>query len=99
MESALPARERAGTRARDLVVSPRASAWCVARSDEAYLVYTVEGRPVDLDLSKATGSFELTWVDGVSGAAQREPRRVLAGRVVTLTPPRQVPSAAWLSRR
>jgi hypothetical protein len=99
VESGVPAVERESTAPVDLVVSPRDSAWCVARPGRTYVVYSVEGRAVTLDLSTATGRFVLTWVDGATGAVNGVAEPVIAGRVVTLTPPRaSVPWVAWLSR-
>jgi hypothetical protein len=99
VEAGVPAAAREGTAGSDLVVSPRESAWCVARPGQVYLVYSVEGRAAALDLSKTTGQFTLTWVDGATGAVTRAAEPVASGRVVTLTPPRAGrPWAAWLSR-
>jgi hypothetical protein len=65
-----------------------------------YVIYTMDGRPVALDLARATGSFALAWVDGSTGAVQPVAEAVVGGRVVTLTPPGVAgrPWVAWLYR-
>jgi hypothetical protein len=100
VERAVPSEVRKGAVASDLVVSPRASAWCVTSPDRTrILVYSVEGSPVTLDLSKVAGRFALTWVDDTDAAPRPAADAVAGGRVVTLTPPTSRPSAAWLVRR
>jgi hypothetical protein len=100
VELAVPANARAAARAADLVRTPRDTAWCIASPGTTYLVYSIDGRAVDLDLSAAQGTYAVTWIDASTGAARKGPARVAAGRIVTLVPPAPGtgPWAAWLVR-
>jgi len=100
VELAVPAGARAAARAADLVRTPRDTAWCIASPGTTYLVYSIDGRAVDLDLSAAQGTYAVTWIDASTGAARKGPARVAAGRIVTLVPPTPGtgPWAAWLVR-
>jgi hypothetical protein len=90
---------RAATRDADLVRSPRESSWCTARAGQDYVVYSVEGRSVALDLSGAPGPFTLTWISGQS-ASTAGLTTVNGGRLVTLDPPETgKPWVAWLTRQ
>jgi hypothetical protein len=73
----------------------------MARHGQTYLVYTMAGRVVSLDLSKAVGSYSVTWIDESGGPAQASRHTVSGGRIVTLEPPAAAagkPWVAWLSR-
>jgi hypothetical protein len=101
VERAIPSSVRAATRPADLVRSNPDTAWCMARSGQTYLVYTMAGRAVQLDLSKAGGSYSVTWIDESGGLAQAPRQIVSGGRIVTLEPPATAagkPGVAWLSR-
>jgi hypothetical protein len=100
VERHVPAAARRGLGPTDLVRSNRESAWCVARPNDAYLIYSVGGRDVDLDLSSARGTFSVSWIDAATGAATRSTATIAAGHTVSITPPTGVigPWAAWLVR-
>ena len=101
VERQIPASARAATRPVDLVRSNQDTAWCMARPGQTYLVYTMAGRAVQLDLSKAGGSYSVTWIDDSGSPAQVSPQTVSGGRLVTLEPPAASagkPWVAWLSR-
>ncbi len=73
VERQVPANVRAATRPADLVRSNQDTAWCMARPGQTYLVYTMAGRVVSLDLSKAGGSYSVTWIDESGGPARDIP--------------------------
>jgi hypothetical protein len=101
VERVIPARVRGSTRPADLVRTNRDTAWCMARSGETYLVYSMAGRPVQLDLSRVRGSFSVTWIDGSDGRPRASGRAVSGGGLVTLEPsgaPAGGSWVAWLSR-
>jgi hypothetical protein len=78
------------------------SAWSMAAHGKAYLVYSVTGEPVDLDLGGDPGVFTLAWVDPTDGAMHPATSSVSGGTTVTLSPPSSAakhPWAAWLTRR
>jgi hypothetical protein len=102
LEQAIPAAVRARTRPAPLVRNQPASAWCMAAPGQAYLVYSMAGEAVDLDLSADTGSFTLAWVDPDTGQLKAAPQSVVAGQTTALVPPRtgtNLPWVAWLVRR
>ncbi len=100
VERHVPATTRAGLRPTDLVRGPRESAWCVARPNDAYLIYSVDGRSVDLDLSGVQGTYAVAWIDATAGSATRGTMAVASGRLVSVAPPAGVsgPWAAWMTR-
>ena len=74
----------------------------MAAPGAAYLVYSMAGEAVELDLARETGAFVLTWLNGEGGTPTRPSELVRAGAVVTLTPPSDGPKrpwVAWLARR
>jgi hypothetical protein len=102
VERLVPAEARAATRPADLVRAPRATAWCLARRGGAYLVYTMAGEPVTLDLTGDPSAYAVRWVDGESGSAIDAPTPVKGGTIVTLEPPLSGtgrPWIAWLVKR
>jgi len=101
VESLIPAKVRASTRQADIVLTSRDTAWCMARRGQTYIVYSMDGRAVQLDLSKVGGSYSVTWLDESGGPAQASRHTVSGGRIVTLEPPAAAagkPWVAWLSR-
>lgn len=101
IEKTIPAAARAQTRASMLVQSPRATSWAMAAKGRAYLVYTLAGDAVTLDLTSDHGSFKVAWLDGSTGELGAAREAVVAGNVVTLAPPTtdtKRPWVAWLTR-
>jgi hypothetical protein len=101
VERAIPAATRAATRPADLLRSNQDTSWCLAHSGETYIVYSMVGRAVQLDLSAAGGSYSVTWIDQSGGPAQASRQTVPGRQVVTLGPPVSLagkPWVAWLAR-
>lgn len=99
IESTIPAAARRGLAPTSLVRAPRESAWCVARTGDALLVYSVNGAAVDLDLTQEAVAYDVQWV--LTSAASNTPAsRVAGGAAVKLSPPAgsSGPWAAWLTR-
>lgn len=107
VESIVAREARAWMRPLPVVRAPRESAWATGRDGAGYLVYSVEGREVTLDLSADEGDYLVTWIAAapVSTAAAAPvpataPVRLKGGAVVTVSPPAGLtgPLAAWLRR-
>jgi hypothetical protein len=101
IEKAIPAAARAKTRPAAVVQSPRATSWAMAAPGSAYLVYTLAGEPVTLDLTAEKAALKLAWLDSSTGELRPAPESVVAGKVVTLTPPAtdaKRPWVAWLTK-
>jgi len=99
VESLIPALVRAATRPAPLVRTGLDSSWCMARRGGTYVVYTLAGGAVALDLSADPGTYSVSWVDAETGSLGRAPQTVRGGRVVTLQPPvAGRPTVAWLER-
>lgn len=101
IETHIPSALRAQTRPAALLRNHRDSAWCMAAPGRAYLVYSMNGQAVDLDLSTDTGTFDLAWLDSATGRLAPAPTPITASAAVTLTPPApesRRPSIAWLTR-
>ncbi|MEM0925123.1 MAG: DUF5060 domain-containing protein [Planctomycetota bacterium] len=66
------------------------SRYCLAKSDEAYVVYLPDGGTHSLDLGSATGRFDVTWFNPRDGGAlqRSKVKQVSGGSEVSLgTPP------------
>ena len=101
LEKAIPRALRGQTRPADLVRDPVATAWCMAAPGSAYLVYTLAGEAVSLDLAGERGRFSLAWLDSASGELGRAGETIAAGQTVRLAPPPATgprPWVAWLTR-
>jgi len=98
----IPAAARAQTRPAALLRNHIDTAWAMAAPGRAYLVYSMAGAAVDLDLSGDSGRFTLAWLDSGGGPLQTVAQPITAGATVTLTPPATStnrPWVAWLERR
>ena len=74
---------REGSIPAPLVRRPADSAWAMAATGRAYLVYTMTGEAVDFDLAGDQGDFHLAWLDSASGEL-RAAGSVTAGKIVEL---------------
>lgn len=100
IERSIPSALRAATRPAPLLRNHLDSAWCMAAPGRAYLIYTMAGEPVNLDLSAETGKFSVAWLDSATGELRRTDP-VAANRIITLSPPATAtnrPWVAWLTR-
>lgn len=73
--------------------------FCLAAKGEAYVVYLPEGGKVELDLSGASGTYDLRWYDPRNGGRlQRgDTRRVSGGSKVSLGNPPGDASSDWVA--
>ena len=102
IEKNIPSAARALTRSAALVRGAPATSWCMAAPGKAYLVYTMAGEAVELDLTHDTGNFALAWIDSASGELRAAAEQVVGGKIAALTPPvadARRPWVAWLTRR
>jgi hypothetical protein len=97
LEKSIPAAARAATRPAPVVRNHADAAWAMAAPGKAYLVYSMAGETVDLDLSADTGRFTLTWLDSASGEL-RAAGPVTAGGTITLAPPAPDSHRPWVAR-
>lgn len=71
----------------------KGQAWCLAQENRTYVVYFREGDAATLDLKKASGSYQLKWLDPVSGESILSDVQVIdAGQAVRLNKPHQINS-------
>jgi hypothetical protein len=101
LEAAIPGEVRASTRPADLVREPRDTAWAMAAAGEGYVVYTMAGEPVVLDLSADPHRYAVSWVDE-SGTRVAPAGEIRGGGVVRLAPLAATagrPAVAWLTRQ
>lgn len=105
VERAIPAAERARTRPAPLVRGAATTAWAMAAPGAAYLVYSMNGDAVELDLAgePAAARFAVTWIRAETIEPRAAPDTVAGGGAVRLVPPAGeaagLPAAAWLTRR
>ena len=86
IEQAVPRTVRQNMRPADLVRSHADTSWCMAGRD-GFLLYTMSGEAVDLDLAAARGAYSVSWLDSATGALKASGAPVAGGRVVTVAPP------------
>jgi hypothetical protein len=97
IEQTIPRGVREQTAPAPLVRNHADAAWCMARPGETYLVYTMTGDAIELDLSTDEHEYTLSWIDSSTGSARKDPARVRGGRLVTLAPPAANTSRAWVA--
>ena len=73
--------------------------FCLAQTDQIYLVYLPSGGSTELDLSAASGRFQVRWFDPREGGRLRlgSTRRVRGGSKVSLGTPPNRPDQDWLA--
>ena len=105
IEKSIPAADRAQTRAAPLVRTHAASTWAMAAPGSAYLVYSLVGEPVELDLTADRATYTVAWLDSATAELRSVTTPIAGGKSVTLTPPAsgtadaKRPWVAWLTRR
>jgi hypothetical protein len=75
------------------------SRYAFAKANDVYLVYLPSGGTVNLDLSRATGAFNVSWFDPRNGGALKagSVRTVNGGANVPLGTPPDNPNEDWLA--
>jgi len=73
--------------------------YCFAKSGDLYLVYLPSGGPSDLDLSKVTGQFRVTWFDPRNGGPLQKGAiaSVKGGAMVSIGQPPGASTDDWLA--
>lgn len=97
VEKAFPVADRAKLRAASVVRTHPESAWAEAAPGSAYMVYDLNGLPVDLDLGTDNATFSVTWLDTASGQTSTAGEAIAGGKVATLTPPTPDTKHAWVA--
>jgi hypothetical protein len=72
------------------------SRYCFAKPEELYLVYLPNGGSTDLDLSAASGEFNIAWFDPRNGGQLQTSTRIKGGGKVPLGEPPAEPQEDWL---
>jgi hypothetical protein len=72
--------------------------WALAEPGRHYLVYAGAAEKLRLDLSKAPGTYTMSWVDRQTGALRPARLSVEGGRLVDLPAPGSVPGIMWLKQ-
>jgi hypothetical protein len=74
------------------------SKYCLAKTDDIYVVYLPEGVTTELDLKDAKGEFSVSWFNPRSGGAliASDIKQVLGGKAVTLGQPPKESDQDWV---
>jgi hypothetical protein len=97
LEKVVPGVLRARTKPAPLLRAHLDTAWSMAAPGQAYLVYSMAGAAVELDLSADRNTYSLTWI-GATGP-QPGTQSARGGVVVQLAPPQPgQPWVAWLQK-
>jgi Putative collagen-binding domain of a collagenase len=51
----------------DELITSDMPTWCLAEPGQTYLIYTMHGGPMELNLNAVTGSFSAQWFDPRTG--------------------------------
>ncbi len=62
------------------------SVYCLAKSNEVYLVYLPQGGSTELDMSGAIGEFEFSWFNPRNGGSENADA-IVAGKTIVLSAP------------
>jgi hypothetical protein len=73
--------------------------WALAEPGRNYLVYSLSGRKIRLDLSATREAFTAYWIDPRTGAATAAKEAVQGGKVIDLSAPESAPGVLWLTRK
>lgn len=76
-----------------------ATGYCLARVGQTYLVYLTSGGSVNLDLTGASGNFDIRWFDTRSGGVLQTGSRasVTGGAIRSLGSPPNNPGLDWVA--
>jgi hypothetical protein len=69
----------------------------IASRGQGYLVYTLTGEPVELDLSADKAAYQLRWLDTSTGELQATATPIAGGGKVPLQPPAAASKRAWVA--
>ena len=84
---------------RDELIKSDKPAWCLADPNATYLIYALEGGPIQLDLSIADGSFDARWFNPRTGKLHdAHDGPVTGGAIVGFTAPDQEDWGLWLRK-
>lgn len=97
VEKAIPVAARSKLRAAPVVSGQPATSWAMAGRGQGYLVYTLAGEPVELDLSADKATYQLRWLDTSTGELQPAATPVAGGSKVPLQPPAAGSKRAWVA--
>lgn len=85
----------------ELVGNPKrdVSKFCFAKPNAVYLIYLPEGKPTELDLKTAAGSYDLHWFNPREGGGLQtgEVKTITGGQVVSLGNPPGDTDQDWLA--
>ena len=101
LEKFIPQTVRARMRPAPLVRNHPETSWAMADPGQTYIVYSMAGNTVELDLSQDQNVYSITWLDSSTRKARRNAARVTGGSIVSLGPPQSGtgrPWVAWLSQ-
>lgn len=70
----------------------------LAEAGKNYLVYSLSGGTVRLDLSGTTGTFAAYWIDQRTGSARGAKEAIAGGAVVEVRVPSAGPAVLWVTR-
>lgn len=84
---------------RDELIQSDKPVWCLAEPMGDYLVYALEGGPIELNLSAATGAFTAKWFDPRTGRlTDANSGLVTSGAAVRFIAPDQQDWGLWLCK-
>jgi hypothetical protein len=96
VDTHIPHAVRSSTSPASLVPTSRETCWCMADPEKNYIVYTMQGKPVELDLASDGNTYRLMWVDSGDGSISGG-GTISGGRTVTLEPPQMKTGRPWVA--
>jgi len=73
--------------------------WILQNEKTGYIIYNMDDNSISVDLSKATGSYEVVWMNTINGDIQKDKKVMKAGKVVSVTKPKNNNWVLWLKKK
>jgi hypothetical protein len=70
--------------------------WILHNEKSGYVIYNLNRDEISIDLSKATGFYEIVWINATDGIAQKDKKRVKGGKAIVLGKPKNNSWVLWL---
>ncbi|MBF0432611.1 MAG: T9SS type A sorting domain-containing protein [Fibrobacteria bacterium] len=84
----------------DKIKSNEGNVWCLADSGVNYLVYSLHGKNIQLDLTDDSAEFDAKWLDPRTGnLSEANGGMITGGDVVIFDPPSNEDWALWLNNK
>jgi hypothetical protein len=82
-----------------LVKDTSAGQWILYNEKTGYIIYNMGRDAVAVDLTGMTGSYEVAWINEMTGELKKDKQMVRAGKAITIAKPAGGNSVLWLKKK